>query len=343
MNKFTRVLITGSQGYVGTELYKRMKILDMNVVGLDIGFFHDSNLDRPNEDSYIKADLRDLKSIELKKYDMIIHLAALSNDPLGEINSGLTYAINRDCAVSLAKKAKNQGVQRFIFASTQSIYGVSNSNLELEESAEKNPITAYAKSKWEAEEAILALSTDEFSTVAVRPSTIFGWGSRIRTDIIFNNMIASGLKCGKIEVHTDGSPYRPVIHISDAVDFFILLLSVPSHIIQGQAYNLGYINGNYSVLEVAQSASKCLGGLPITLNTENLSDQRSYKVSFEKAKVQLNYIAKNNLEYGGEEIIRNFNQLTSSNKMKFFDDTNRLRSLRKLMNSKNIDSKLSWI
>lgn len=342
-NASNRVLITGSQGYVGTELLNRMVSLDIPVTGTDVGYFRDSKLDDSAEAITIKMDLRDQRHIDLSKYNCVVHLAALSNDPLGEINPNLTYSINRDCAIELATKAKRQGVQRFIFASTQSIYGISSSSDELDEDATKNPITAYAKSKWEAEQEILDLANDNFTAVAVRPSTIFGWGSRIRNDIIYNNMIASGLKHGKIEVHTDGTPYRPVVHISDVLDFFCILISASSSTVQGQAYNLGLMSGNYTVLEVAEFASRCLGDIPIVLNSENLKDQRSYKVSFEKAKRDLGFVGGFGLLRGGVEIVENFNKLNVDSKNNYFMETTRINVLKKLMDSGNLTSDLIWV
>ena len=337
-----RVLVTGSQGYVGTELMKKLVSLNAKTTGIDIGYFQNSKIDYSPEMTFVRRDLRDQESLDLRKFDCIIHLAALSNDPLGEINSDLTYLINRDSAIKLANKAKSHGVKRFIFASTQSIYGVSKSESELSEDAPKNPITAYAKSKWHAEQEILGLASNDFTTVAVRPSTIFGWGSRIRNDIIFNNMIASGIRKGKIEVHTDGTPHRPVVHISDVVDFFILLLQAPSNTIQGQAYNLGCIGSNFTVLEVAEAASQSLGGVPIVLNTEEVGDQRSYRVSFTKAKEELGYSGSKSLQDGGKEILANFMNLSEENRERYFSETTRLQVLKGLITSGSLKSDLSW-
>lgn len=338
-----KILITGSQGYVGTELMKKLHFLGMDATGIDIGFFQNSKLDSFSEMKSLQLDLRNQENVDLRGFDAVIHLAALSNDPLGEVNPMLTYAINRDCAVDLAVKAKKSGVTRFIFVSTQSIYGISNSESELGEDAPKNPITAYAKSKWDAEQEIMSLANNDFTTVAVRPSTIFGWGSRIRNDIIFNNMIASGIRRGKIEVHTDGSPHRPVVHISDVVDFLVLLLHKPSNVIQCQAYNLGCIGGNFTVLEVAEVASQCLGGIPILLNMEDLSDQRSYRVSFDKAKQELGYSGNKSLQYGGEEILANVENLSEEKREKYFSETIRLNVLKRLISIGSLNSDLSWI
>lgn len=338
-----RILVTGSQGYIGTELVKKLIIMGYRVNGLDIGYFVNSKLDTLEEHKAIKLDLREQESLDLRNYDAIIHLAALSNDPLGEIDQDVTFSVNRDAAINLAVRARNQGVSRFVFVSTQSIYGISDSLVELREDAPKNPITAYARSKWDAEQEILGMSTKDFSTVAVRPSTVFGWGSRIRNDIIFNNMILSGLKSGKIEVHTDGTPHRPIIHISDVVNFFVVLLRAPNQLVEGQAYNLGRIGGNHTVLEIAQAASKCLGGVPIIVNTENLTDPRSYKVSFEKAKDELNFVADKTLEYGGAEIIEKFGELIESRRMTYFQDCSRLSVLKNLIHSGQLQSNLRWV
>jgi len=343
MNNSKRVLVTGSQGYVGTELLRKLTSFGYQASGLDTGYFKNSNLDESMEVDSLKRDLRDQSDLDLSIYDCIVHLAALSNDPLGEINPKLTYAINRDSAINLAIKAKTQGVHRFIFASTQSIYGISGSDSELSEDDPKNPITAYAKSKWDAEQEILSFTTNDFTPVSVRPSTIFGWGSRIRNDIVFNNMIASGLKHGKIEVHTDGTPYRPIVHMSDVLDFFCLLITAPSRTIGGQAYNLGAIDGNFTVLEVAESASRCLNNVPIVLNTENLYDQRSYKVSFEKARRDLGFTASLGLHFGGTEIVNQYNKLSSEKREKYFTDTFRLDVLRKSLNAGTLNSDLKWV
>jgi nucleoside-diphosphate-sugar epimerase len=156
-------------------------------------------------------------------------------------------------------------------------------------------------------------------------------------------MIASGIRKSKIEVHTDGTPHRPVIHISDVVDFLILLLDKPSNVIQGQAYNLGCIGGNFTVLEVAEVASKCLGGIPILLRTEDLGDQRSYRVSFVKAKQELGYSGSKSLQYGGEEILANVRNLSEEKREKYFSETIRLNVLKRLISSGNLNSDLSWI
>ena len=339
----TKIMVTGSQGYIGTEFMKKIHASGGQIIGIDAGFFQNSKLDILLEPKSHRFDLRDQRELNLSGIDIIIHLAALSNDPIGEIDPNLTFSINRDSAIGLALKAKKQGVSRFIFVSTQSIYGISNSMTELTENSQKNPITAYAKSKWQAEQEILGMSTENFTTVAVRPSTVFGWGSRIRNDIIFNNMISTGLRKRKIEVHTDGTPYRPIVHISDVIEFLTLLLTAQTSIVNGQAYNLGCLNGNYSVREIAEAASKCLGSIPIEYSTESLSDQRSYRVSFVKAKEDLGFVATKDFEFGGAEIVNNFQKLEIADRERYFKDTTRLDTLKRLMELDRITSNLRWV
>lgn len=337
-----KVLLTGCQGYIGTELHFELIRAGHEVTGIDIGYFEFANVQQINKLSFLKLDLRSLGKFRLTEYDCIIHLAALSNDPLGEIDENLTSTINRDCAIDLARRAKNSGVARFIFASTQSIYGISNTSQELDEGAQKNPITAYARSKWDAEQEILGMSSGDFTPVSVRPSTVFGWGKRIRNDIVFNNMISSGLVSGKIRVHSDGKPSRPVVHIHDVTDFLIRLITAPREKISGEAFNLGLTGGNYTVLEIAKVVSKELGGLSIELNTEKLIDQRSYSVSFNKAQEILGFSAKKDLAFGANEIIRNYNLLSGQNQSKFFHSTNRLNYLKSLINEGKLNRDLQW-
>lgn len=343
INKQLQVLITGSQGYIGTEALKNLQNPAFSLSGLDVGYYARSNIDDLDE---IPSDPRDLRAMDYGKLagvDCIVHLAALSNDPLGQLDPELTFEINRDCAIRIAREAKNYGVSRFIFASTQSIYGISDNSHELDEESQKNALTAYAKSKWEAEQEILALRSGDFCVTAVRPSTVFGWGTRMRNDIIFNNMIANGLANERIDVHSDGTPHRPVVHIMDVIDFLRTLITCPTEAINGEAFNLGMLNGNYSVKEIAEIASNSLGGIPIKMNTENLVDQRSYRVSFKKAKDLLGFEAKRDLAFGAREIVSHFRSLTSREREKFFNSTNRLQVLNGLIKQNKLDKGLRWL
>ena len=338
-----RILITGSSGYVGTELCKYFRKLNFDLVEIDSNFFWRCSIENSSKKFESNMDIRSLKPDVFTNLDCVVHLAALSNDPLGEINTQLTYQINRDAAIKTAELAKKSGTKRFIFVSTQSIYGISNSSKPLYEDDAKSPVTAYAKAKWEAEQKIIQMNSNDFCVVAIRPSTVFGWGSRIRNDIIFNNMIMSGLKTGEIQVHTDGTPYRPVIHISDLIRVIYNLLNANPTNVAGEAFNVGLWNGNYSVREIAEEASRCLGGLPIRLETENISDSRSYLVNFQKIYDSIGFKANTSLYDGGMEIVKKFGLLNTDQKSKYFTETIRLKTLKGLMDSGQIKSDLTWV
>lgn len=338
-----RILITGSSGYVGTELCKYFRKLNFDLVEIDSNFFWRCSIENSSKKFESNMDIRSLKPDVFTNLDCVVHLAALSNDPLGEINTQLTYQINRDAAIKTAELAKKSGTKRFIFVSTQSIYGISNSSKPLYEDDAKSPVTAYAKAKWEAEQKIIQMNSNDFCVVAIRPSTVFGWGSRIRNDIIFNNMIMSGLKTGEIQVHTDGTPHRPVIHISDLIRVIYNLLNANPTNVAGEAFNVGLWNGNYSVREIAEEASRCLGGLPIRLETENISDSRSYLVNFQKIYDSIGFKANTSLYDGGMEIVKKFGLLNTDQKSKYFTETIRLKTLKGLMDSGQIKSDLTWV
>lgn len=340
--KLQKVLVTGSKGYIGSELCKNLDLLEFKVKEIDNNYFDENKLDFDESNKNVKRDIRNLKLEDFQGIDTVVHLAALSNDPLGEFDPSLTYEINRDAAINAAKLSKKAGVQRFIFVSTQSIYGISNDKFLLKESAPKNPVTAYAIAKWQAEEEILSLNSNDFCSVAIRPATVFGWGSRIRNDIIFNNLLMSGLRKNCIDVHTDGSPKRPVLYILDLVDCIIELIQADQNKIGGEAFNIGLWEGNFSVEEIAKIAAECLGGIPINFRTEDIKDSRTYSVDVSKLDLAINFRAKTGLKYGGEEIINNFKKLTDEQRTIYFEQTTRLDSIKKLISSNKIDSKLSW-
>lgn len=340
-----KILVTGSQGYIGTVLTDYLKQNGHEIIGTDIGYFSNCNLvELQSEVQTIIKDIRDINEDDLKGYDAIVHLAALSNDPVGELDELLTFQINYQASINLANLAKKQGVKRFVYISTQSIYGISKSEVELEEDVSvKNPQTAYAKSKWLAEQDLKRIESESFSIVYVRPSTVFGWSPRFRSDIVFNNLLVNGLKMNKIEVHSDGSPWRPIVHIKDLCRFILIVLNAPNNVVSGEAFNVGVLGGNYTVKEIAINAQECLPSKPpITFNTENLNDPRSYKVSFHKALQLLDFSAEITMEIGGSEIIKEMEEIEIKNGEKLLNKTNRLNHLKFLKSSNFIDNDLRY-
>ena len=229
-----KILVTGDKGYIGSVLTQKLLAKGYDVKGIDIGFYNECILTKVDEDyEKVIKDIRDIRVEDLKGIDSIIHLAALSNDPLGEFEPTLTEDINYKATVRLAKMAKEIGIKRFIYASSQSMYGISSKAEELDEDkSEKNPITAYAKTKWFSEIEIKKISSDDFSVVCFRPSTVFGASPRLRCDIVYNNFVACAYTTGQIEIKSDGSPWRPIIHVEDVcsafTNFTVTWLSSPN-------------------------------------------------------------------------------------------------------------------
>ena len=336
--------MTGSLGYVGTCTTFNLTLKGYNVFGIDSGFYRECNLvPIDKEVPTILKDIRDLEISDFENIDVVIHLAALSNDPIGELDESLTYDINYKAAVRTAELAKATNVKRFIYASTQSIYGIAQSESELDEDISiKNPQTAYAKSKLRAEIEILGMSNGHFTTTSLRPSTVFGWGVRLRSDIVFNNLLLNGLKHKKIDVHSDGTPWRPIVHLQDLSKAFEICLKISPELISGNSFNIGVLNGNFTVRQLAEAAQAALNGIPITFNTENIVDPRSYKVSFSKAKKVLNFQANTDLKTGGSELISQSRKLLEQGVDLLDRKTNRLAQMKFLIKEGLLDETLRF-
>jgi nucleoside-diphosphate-sugar epimerase len=320
-----KILLTGNQGYIGTVLTQFLRQQKHYVVGYDCGFFENCLLVKDNKPNLqIKEDIRNIKSNHLKNIDCVIHLAALSNDPLGSLKENLTKDINELASIRLAKLAKKNGVKKFIFLSTQSVYGVSKTKIELDEyTGKKAPVTAYAITKLKAEKKILILNDKKFKVVIYRPATVFGFSPRLRSDIVYNNFLASGYTTKKIMIMSDGSPIRPVIHVQDVCK--AILLSIKNRKINGKIFNLGVSNNNYTVNQIASAASKVIPGTKIIYTGQHGADTRTYAVSFKRIKnILTNYKPKFNLINGGKELVSNFKKISFSKKDFKGTKTNRL-------------------
>jgi len=339
-----RILVTGNLGYVGTITSSYLRNQGFDVVGLDSGFYKECLLSSIENEVF--TNIKDIRDIEIKDFDgieAVVHLAALSNDPIGELDQALTFEINYKGAVRVAELAKNAGVKKFVFVSTQSIYGISSSNEELgEDDSLKNPQTAYASSKWQAEQEILAMNDSTFTSTAIRPSTVFGWSPRIRSDIVFNNLLLTGLLRQKIDVHSDGNPWRPIVHVHDLSRAIEICIKSEADTVGSKSFNIGVLNGNFTVRELAEAAQKCLGGIPIAYKTENIVDPRSYKVSFQRAKRELKFEAGVGLDAGGAEIISESKKLIGQGIELMDRKTNRLLQIKYLLENGLIDGSLRF-
>lgn len=338
-----RVLVTGNQGYIGSVLTKMLIYEGYEVVGLDTNFYEGISHDNVKI-KQIKKDIRNIELDDIKNVDAIIHLAALSNDPLGEFNKELTKEINFKATIKFAQLAKQAGVKRFVYASSQSMYGISNIEDELDEdNSEKNPLTEYAKTKWDAELELKKLNSEDFIVVCFRPSTVFGASPKLRCDIVYNNLVACGYTTGKIEIKSDGSPWRPVVHVKDVSNAFIAGLKAPAELVANESFNVGIENGNYTVRELAESAQKVVGKCELVFTGEHV-DNRTYKVSFKKILSVLKdyYKPEWDLIKGGRELVEFFNKIGFNEEMFRGRQCNRLAQLKYLINNDKLNQNFYW-
>jgi len=341
------ILVTGNKGYIGSVLTPMLIEKGYKVIGLDTDFYQGIEKNEPEgEITQIIKDIRNISINNLKNIDSIIHLAALSNDPLGEFNQKLTYDINLDATIKLAKLAKQAGIKRFVYVSSQSMYGISKVDNELDEdNSEKNPITAYAKTKWDAECELKKLGSDDFTVVCFRPSTVFGASPKLRCDIVFNNLVACAYTTGKIEIKSDGTPWRPVVHIKDVCNAFIAGLEAPKELISNESFNVGIKDGNYTIRDLAEAAQKVVEGCSLVFTGEHGSDSRTYKVSFKKILSVLKdyYKPRWDLIRGGKELVEFFKRINFTEEMFRGRLCNRLPQLKHLIEDNMVDNNLFWI
>ena len=338
-----RVLVTGNLGYIGTVLVPELIARNYDVVGFDAGFYKDCLLeDWQAPSQQLLKDIRHAEVSDFYGIDIIIHLASLSNDPLGELAPGLTEAINFKAAMRVATAAKEAGVTRFIYSSSQSMYGVSNTDTELEEdNSLKNPVTAYARTKWDAECQMGRLNDDNFCVTFFRPSTVFGASPRLRCDIVYNNLVACAYTTGKIEIKSDGTPWRPVIHVKDVCAAYIAGIEAPVELVGGRAFNVGIENGNYTVRDLAEAAQKAVPGSDLVFTGEH-NDARTYRVSFRRILTDLREYFKPqwDLDKGGRELVQFFEK-TGFNEQTFRGPMcTRLLSIEQSLDSGILDKEL---
>lgn len=338
--------MTGDQGYIGSVLTSELAARGYGVIGLDTGYYAEC-LVEPAPLSYrsIHRDIRELTADDVKGIDAVVHLAALSNDPLGELSPDLTEDINLKGSVRLATLAREAGIRRFVYSSSQSMYGVSNTDSELDEDdSEKRPITTYARTKWDAELALKQLASPDFTVVCFRPSTVFGASPRLRCDIVFNNLVASAYTLGRIEIKSDGTPWRPVVHVRDVCSAFIAGLEAPPALVGGRSYNVGIPDGNFTVRDLAEAAQRAVPGSTLVYTGEHGSDSRTYRVGFARILGELAdwYHPSWDLDRGGAELVELFRRTGFAERDFRGRTTNRLAQLRHLTESGRLDGALRW-
>jgi nucleoside-diphosphate-sugar epimerase len=298
-----RVLVTGHRGYIGAEMVPALRDAGHDVVGLDIGLYDGCDfVCPPDEIASLDVDLRDVLPEHLEGFDAVVHLAALSNDPLGNLSSDLTYDINLHASVRLAKAAKDAGVGRYLFASSCSLYGAGGDGL-LDEHAEFNPVTPYGESKVRVEQEVSKLADETFSPVYLRNATAYGVSRRLRADVVVNNLVGHAVATGRVLLQSDGSPWRPLVHIRDIIAAFAACLLAPREAIHDQAFNIGKRGENYRIRDVAELVKEIVVGSDVVFAAGASPDTRNYRVDFGKAESSLPGFAPEwNLRRGVEEL-----------------------------------------
>lgn len=278
-----RVLVSGHHGYIGSILVPLLGAAGHEVVGLDTYMYEgcDFGEERAPAVPAIRKDVRDVTPADLDGFDAVVHLAALSNDPVGDLNPDCTFAINHRASVSLARAAKQAGVGRFLFASSCSLYGAAGKDW-IDESAEFNPVTAYGESKVLAERDIGMLADDSFSPTFLRNATAHGLSPRHRGDLVVNNLTAFAFATGEVLMQSDGTPWRPLVHIEDISRAFLGLMQAPREQVHGEAFNVGADEENYRIRDIAQIVEEAVPGSRIAFAEGAGPDKRSYRVSFAK-------------------------------------------------------------
>lgn len=282
-----RILLTGHQGYIGTVMAPLLADAGHEVVGLDSDLFEQCTFGKePRRFPSIKKDLRDVERADVEGFDAVLHLAGLSNDPLGNLNPNLTYDINHHASVRLARLAKEAGVSRYLFSSSCSTYGAAGDKI-LDETAEFNPVTPYGRSKVLVEQEVAQLASDEFSPVYLRNATAYGVSPRLRFDLVLNNLTAWALTTGRVFIKSDGTPWRPIVHIEDISRAFLAALEAPREVIHNQAFNVGRSEENYQIRDLAEIVKETVPGCTIEFADDAGPDKRCYRADFSRIKKML--------------------------------------------------------
>jgi nucleoside-diphosphate-sugar epimerase len=341
-----KILVTGSEGYIGSALVPFLINGGHTVTGLDACYFDNRRfIGETVRYNLIRRDVRDVETGDLRGYDAVCHLAALSNDPAGDLTPGVTEDINYHGTVTLAVKAKNAGVRRFIFSSSCSMYGEGNLSEYLTEEAKFNPVTAYAHSKVLAEKDLLHLADNDFSPVYLRNATAFGSSPKLRLDLVVNNLVGLAHATNAIAMTSDGTPWRPLVHVRDICMAFKCALEAPRSAIHNQAFNIGRTDTNHQVREIAERIGAVIKGAQITFGTNNSGnpDKRTYRVSFEKALKNLpGFVPAWSLDDGIHEIYDSYKRFGLKKEHLYGDEFVTLNRYKKLLSEGAINPDFRW-
>lgn len=341
-----RILVTGTEGYIGARLAPWLHAHGHEVVGLDTGFYRDGCLyidptGMPWAPETRCKDLRAITPEDFEGIDAVVHLAELSNDPLGQNRPEITFAINHEGTVAIAQAARSAGVRRFVYASSCSVYGVGSGDF-LDEKSPVNPQTAYANCKVLVERDLLPMGNADFSVVFLRNATAYGPSPRMRFDIVLNDLSALAWTRKKIAMISDGSPWRPIVHVEDICEAMRCAVEAPASAVNGEVFNVGRTDENYRIREIAQIVAEAFPGCEVTAGPPS-KDNRSYRVSFEKIETRLpGFTARWTARRGAAELHDLFARIDLTPEVFQYRAFTRLKQLKYLQRTGQVDDDLFW-
>jgi len=340
-----RVLVTGHEGYLGSVLVPRLVDAGHEVVGLDTGLFADGTIGPvPADVPALRVDLRDVTEDHLAEVapDAVMHLAALCNDPLGDLDPELTYDVNHRSTVRLAKAAKAAGVERFLFSSSCSLYGAGADDSPLDENAGFAPLTPYGESKILSEQDLLPLADDDFSPIFLRNATAYGFSPRLRGDLVVNDLVGHALLAGNIGLRSNGMAWRPLVHADDIASAFIALLEAPRDVVHARAYNVGHSDENYLVRDIANLVQEIVGG-EVTFAEGAGADARNYRVTCDRIAAEVpEFKPQWTVRKGIEQLVENYKKYDLQLTDLFGERHQRLKKINALHAAGKIGSDLRW-
>ena len=342
-----KILVTGTEGYIGSRLAPRLLARGHDVVGLDTGLYRDGclYLDSLGTPVGVRTAFKDLRAVTPEDFaglDAVIHLAELSNDPLGQNRPELTFQINHQGSVRIAQMARKAGVRRFVYASSCSVYGLGSGEI-LDETAPTNPQTAYGHCKVMVERDVLPMADENFSVVFLRNATAYGPSPRMRFDIVLNDLCALAWTRRKIAMVSDGSPWRPIVHIEDICEAMRCAVEAPADAVNGQIFNVGRTDQNFRIREIAQIVADAFPGCEVSSGPPS-GDTRSYRVGFDKIATRLpGYEARWTAQRGAAELRALFQRIEFSTETYEFRAFTRLKQLKYLQRTGQIDDDLHWM
>jgi nucleoside-diphosphate-sugar epimerase len=338
-----KILLTGHKGYIGAVAGPILLSAGHAVVGLDTDLFEGCDFgDAAPEIPEIRKDVRDLTRTDLKGFDAVVHLAALSNDPLGNLHADLTYDINHRASVRLAELAKEAGARRFVFSSSCSTYGAAG-DAYLEETAQLSPVTAYAESKVFVERDVAKLANDHFSPTFMRNATAYGVSPRLRLDVVLNDLVASAHVTGRVHIKSDGTPWRPIVHIRDIIAAVLSVLEAPQDAIHNETFNVGQTEENYRVSQIADIVAKTVPGCRIEYAAGGGPDKRCYRVNCDKIRRVLpNFRPQWDARKGAQELYDTYRAAGLSATELEQGRYVRISQIQKLMKAGSLDESLRW-